>query len=285
MTYCRVPEVSMEKQKALQLRIGGIFGNLYTSGKSSTVVLYGKGAPSVPDSGKLKEARIVSAYKTDIFVPDYIGYGRSDGLFTPMNCIRTFLIMRKYLLSGAIGINYGERIRKKLEYKRVIIIGKSFGGRYVSLLPKFNKEIREIGLFSPALETSAYGKGEESNEDFFRVMEKDGYSHMYRGVLSKKWKRHLEDIDALAPIKNIRHLGMAKIFIAHGMEDKSIRFSRSVSYYKRILDEFPEKEKSSIKLRLYRNVGHEGLGARAIADCMDWFGVEREFASSCTTGS
>ncbi len=265
----------MEKYKALQLRIGGIFGNLYTSGKSSTVVLYGKGAPSVPDSGKLEEARIASIYKTDILVPDYIGYGRSDGFFTPMNCIRTFLIMRRHLLSGAIGINYGDRIRKKLKYKRVIIIGKSFGGRYVSLLPKFNKEIGEIGLFSPALETSAYGGGEESNEDFFRVMEKDGYSHMYRGVLSKGWKKHMQGRDVLAPIKNIKHLGMAKIFIAHGMEDKSIRFFRSVSYYKMILGEFPWKEKDSIELKLYRKVGHRGLGAKAIADCMDWFEVEK----------
>ena len=51
-------------------------------------------------------------------------------------------------------------------------------------------------------------KGEETNEDFVRTIEDGGYKYLYRGFLKNKrlWWNHLNDLDGLSPMDNIKYL-------------------------------------------------------------------------------
>jgi hypothetical protein len=260
------------------IKIGGIAGNLYTRGSmKDTIVVYGKGAPIVPDFGEIDVAPAVLAKNVDLFVPDYIGFGRSDGMFTPMNCINTFLELNKSFKRGCTGINYGSMAEFRLKYKRVVNIGASFGGRFLPLLPKFDKSVKEIGILYSAMDVSGYGnlgKPEEKISDFMRVMRNAGYYHMYRGITSREWKLHLANRDDLAPVNNIKYLKDIKVFLAHGMLDDDINYMRSKQYYDRIVESFPEKAGKTLMLKLYKNGGHGSTTAiPAVKDYLRWIGL------------
>ena len=178
---------------------------------------------------------------------------RSDGVFTPKNCIKTLLTLFDGFRKGCKGVSYYEGKKLELKYSKVLFVGKSLGGAYVPLLPKFDKNINELAVFCPAVDQSEQGvvSDEETNGGFMREMESGGYYHLYRGVLGKRtWWKHLEDKDGLSPMDNIACLGEAKMFIAHGKKDKCIHYSKSVKYYERIMKIYPGKGRQFV-LRLY----------------------------------
>lgn len=258
------------------LRIGNIAGVYYTVGPPSrNLVVYGIGAPIPPDNGTLPDAPIVLGRGLDLFVPDYLGYGRSDGVFAPLNCIKTFLDLYKAFKEGCAGVNHYENMRLGLKYQRIIFIGRSLGGTYVPLLPRFDKRIKELAIFCPVVDSQSCGsvKGEETNEDFFRSMKSDGYHHLYRGILEPEWRDHLENKDDLSPMDNIQCLKGAKLFIAHGKQDKCVHFSKSVAYYQKIIKAFPDK-KDSFALKLYPRGDHGPKTTNlAVEDFLGWLGL------------
>lgn len=260
------------------LKIAPIVGTYYSFGKKKkNLVIYGIGAPLGPDSGNLPDAPILLKYDTDIFVPDYIGYSRSDGEFTPKNCIKTFLLLYDAFSKGYKAKNYYENTTLSLKYDRIIFIGRSFGATYIPLLPRFNKKIRELAIFCPVVDSKSCGsiKGEESNADFLRSMKFDGYHHLYRGITSKIWENHLENKDDLSPMDNIKYLDNVKLFIAHGKLDKCVHYSKSVKYYNKIINTFPKK-KNSYLLKLYSRGEHGPTTThKASKDFMNWLKIDK----------
>lgn len=230
----------------------------------------------MPDNGKLEAAPFILQRGIDLFVPDYIGFGRSDGIFTPKNCINTLLLTYKYLSSEVTGVCVYDMTKTLLKYKRIVFVGKSLGGAYVPLLPKFNKEIKEIGVFCGAVDQSEQGKvkGEETNADFVRTIEDSGYKYLYRGFVKNKklWLDHLNDFDNLSPMDNVKHLKDAKLFIAHGKKDEVVHYSKAVKYFEVIKKEFPGDDR--FKLKLYKNGDHgKSTVNKATKDFLDWIGV------------
>ncbi len=260
--------------KAVFVRIGSIGGMYYSCGKkASKIVVYAPGGPTVPDNGNWPDAPYVLKSGIDLFVPDYVGFGRSDGKFTPRNCIRTLLLLFENFTKGCEGISYYDNQKYSLKYDDVIFVGRSLGGAYVPLLPRFNKKINKLAIFSPAVDQSEQGKvkGEETNADFMREMELGGYHHLYKGVLQPNlWWDHLEDRDGLSPMDNIQWLKGARLFIAHGKKDKCIHFSKSVKYHKKLIKTFPN-QKGQFKLKLYPNGDHGSSTSNlAIKDFLNW---------------
>lgn len=257
------------------VKIGKISGVYYSCGvKTSTVVVWAIGGPTIPDNGDLPAAPFILKRKIDVFVPDYLGFGRSGGVFTPLNCIKTLLLTYKYLTKGVKAVCSYNRLKVYLKYKRVIFVGKSLGGAYVPLLPKFNKEIKEVGVFCGAVDQSEQGKvdGEETNEDFVRIIENGGYKYLYRGFIENKklWTSHLYDLDGLSPMDNVKYLRDAKVFIAHGKKDNVVNYSKAVKYFDAIKKQFPGSLKQ-FKIKLYIN-GDHGISTtnRATKDLLDW---------------
>ncbi len=259
------------------IRIGRIVGTYYSCGKKTdTVLVWAIGGPTVPDNGKLDAAPFILQRGIDLFVPDYLGFGRSDGVFTPKNCINTLLLVYKHLKNGMGAVCSYDRSKLFLKYKRIIFVGKSLGGAYVPLLPRFNKEIEEIGVFCGATDQSEQGKikGEETNDDFIRTIEDGGYKYLYRGFIRNKnlWWNHLNDLDGLSPMDNIKYLENTKLFVAHGRKDEIVHFSKAVKYFEAIKKQFPSSDR--FKLKLYKNGDHGKLTTnKATKDFLDWIGV------------
>ncbi len=259
-------------------KVNGIAGMLYkTKNKSNAVVIYAIGAPIPPDNGTLPDAQILLSYGIDIFVPDYIGYGRSDGVFTPINCIKTFLILYKLFTNGCYVVNSYSQTKTYIKYKRIIFVGRSFGGTYIPILPRYNKNIKELAIVSAVVDSKSCGsvKGEESNEDFLRSMDVDGYKYLYRGILRPIWRKHLENMDDLSPMDNIRYLKTAHLFIGHGEKDICVHFSKTVGYFKKIIELFPNK-KNQFKLKIYKKGDHGPSTTNAgMKDFMKWLGIKK----------
>lgn len=238
------------------LRIGNISGVFYTVPGRNTkrLVIYGIGAPLPPDDGNLSDASVILDYDTDLYVPDYIGYGRSEGIFTPMNCIETFLCLYDAFKKGCTAVcNYAD-LKKELQYDEIHFIGRSFGGTYVTLLPRFNKKITNICAIFPVVDWTNIGKSkghpEETVEGFYKALVDDGYQYLYRGVLNPMWRKHFAGGDDLNPLENIKYLEHATVFIGHGKKDTNIYYGNSVNFYNKILKTFPNK-KDQFTLKLY----------------------------------
>ncbi len=262
---------SVECKKSL-LRINGISGIHYTTDKpSDSVVIFGLGAPLPPDSGTLNNAPFFIDHGFDVFVPDYIGSGRSDGQFTPLNCIRTFTQLFENFVDGCRGRNTYDKIDKNIKYERVIIAGRSFAGTYIPVLPKYNQDIQELAIFYPVVDSKSQGTMEdETNELFLAGMKDDGYHHIYRGILDPEWVDHLENRDDLSPMDNIDYLEKVKMFIGHGKKDKIVSYRKSKIYYDLLLKRFPEKN-NDFKLKIYPNGNHDfSTSFPATVDFLDW---------------
>ena len=232
----------------------------------------------MPDNGKLDSAPLILQKGINLFVPDYLGFGRSDGVFTPKNCINTLLLVYKYFKKGVWGKASYDGSKMWLRYQRIIFIGKSLGGAYVPLLPRFNKGIKEMGVFAGAVDQSGQGsvKPEETNDDFLRTIEKGGYKYLYRGFLKNKklWLVHLNDLDGLSPMDNIKYLKNTKLFIAHGKKDEVVHYSKAAKYFDAIKKELPDKM-DQFKLKLYKNGDHgKSTVNKATRDFLSWIGVK-----------
>ena len=133
---------NVDYPKAVFVRIGSIGGMYYSCGKkASKIIVYAPGGPTVPDNGSWPDAPYILKRGIDLFVPDYIGFGRSDGKFTPKNCIRTLLVLFENFKMGCGGISYYHSQKYIFKYQDVLFVGRSLGGAYVPLLPRFNKNI------------------------------------------------------------------------------------------------------------------------------------------------
>lgn len=261
------------------LKINGIGGIFYpnTNFPSNNLIIYATGVPLPPDNGTLSDAPFILNFKTDLFVPDYIGYGRSEGIFTPMNCVNTFLLLFNDFSNGCIAKNSYLNLMLKLRYKHIVIVGRSFGGMYTLLLPKFNKEIINIGAISPILDYVECGNipGEETTAGFMRAMNNDGYKHLFRGINSNLWKKHFYNLDDLQPFNSIQFYKHTKIFLGHGKKDNNINFIHTVRFFEQLNINFP-KNKDRFKLELYSGDHGAETSNRAIIDCLKWFGLSKQ---------
>lgn len=249
-------------------KIDSIVGGLYTGEqKSDTLVIYGKGAPNVPDDGNLTVAPIFIQAGVDVFVPDYIGFGRSGGVFTPMNCINTFLELYTKLTSGtsALETYYGNETY--LQYDRILFFGVSFAGAYIPLLPKFNPEIKELGLAYPILDQQAAGSmpPEETNEHFLTAMREHGYQYLYRGIEDSMWDEHLENKDGLSSMDNMEFTKGTKLFIGHGKNDTCINYKKSEIYFDKI-----KKINEQVTFHTYDGGHDSSTSIPAVKDFLDW---------------
>lgn len=257
-------------------KIGGLVCSYYSCGvKTETVVIYGIGAPIVPDNGTLPDAPVLTQFGTDVLVPDYYGYGRSDGVFTPGGCVETFVDLYRAVSEGAVGKNSYLGLVQKLRYERVIVMGRSFGANYAMMATKLEPGIREVGLVSPCVENESQGSvaGEESNEVFMRSMKEDGYAHLYRGILELVWWQHLEGNDEWSAMQNVEYFGGVKVFLGHGGRDGSINYTKSEKFYNKLVAAFPGK-RDSFRLEIYSNGDHgSSTTNQACSDFMAWLGL------------
>lgn len=240
-------------------KIKGIFITIYKSDKpKSRLIIYGIGAPTIPDNGNLPDAELILSAGADVVVPDYIGFGRSRGIFSPANCIKTFLLVHEYF---------------KNKYSEIIIAGRSLGGTYVPLLPKYNPQISKLILIYPAVNQSTQGSflGEESNKWFVDTLVSGFYGN-YHSASRKIWNKHVLENDNFSPMKNIEFLSNSQVFIGHGKKDECINYLKTVNYWKKLTSQFPQN-KSNYKLKIFPNGDHgPSTSIQTFSDAFVWYG-------------
>lgn len=269
------------RYKTQFLKIGKIAGIYYyhpNKRPSSRIVIYGIGAPLPPDEGKLSDAPVILSYDTDLFVFDYLGFGRSDGRFTPLNCIKSFIYLYQALTSGCIGKSYYEGVSLRLRYKEIHFMGRSWGGIYVLLLPRFEKNIQNICSIFPVTDWRRLGKDknhpEETIEGFYKAMTKDGYKYLYRGILHPVWRRHFSGEDGLSPIDNVNYLQNSYVFLGHGKKDTNIYVGHSIDFYNRLIQTFPNN-KHQYMLKIYPYDHSAKTSNLAVKDYFKWRGIPK----------
>ena len=146
----------------------------------------------------------------------------------------------------------------------------SYGGGVVPLLPKFCPEIDVIGLFYPVVEYRSFGKrgvAEETVDDFLASVRR-GFSTQYRGIELPAWKEQFDDALGLTPLLETAALKNARVFLAHGTEDRSIFYKKTSEYAEKLRFEFPNND---VEYREYAGLGH-GLSTMipATKDFLEW---------------
>lgn len=75
----------------------GLVASFYQSANpNGKLMVVAIGAPNLIDVGALRNASLLTDAGYDVLVPEYYGFCRSEGEFTPMNSIETLLDARKY---------------------------------------------------------------------------------------------------------------------------------------------------------------------------------------------
>lgn len=209
--------------------------------ESDTLIIVAIWAPNLMDVDNLRNANILTNLWYDVISPEYYGFCRSEGRFTPKNSIKTLIDTKNFFKSWVLKSVYSwENI--KVSYKNFIFLGMSYGWWVVPLLPKYDKEIKNIAMFYPVTDYSSFWKRwvkEETVEDFCNSIYR-WFSKIYRSINLTIWKKQFSDSTPYIPIKNIKYLENSNIFLAHGTLDKSIYYKKTSEYYEKIKKEFPD---------------------------------------------
>lgn len=218
------------------LRFWKLIGSYYISEKKTdTLIIIWIWAPNLMDVDSLRNASILTNAWYDVITPEYYGFCRSEGKFTPTNSIKSLLATKKFFKNWlAINIYSWEEI--KVSYKKFIYLGMSYGWWVAPLLPKFDKEVKTIAMFYPVTDYSTFwkrGVKEETVDDFLSSI-KRGFSKIYNGINLPIWKKHFEDKTDLIPVKNIKYLKDVNVFLAHGTDDISIYYKKTREYYEKL---------------------------------------------------
>ncbi len=203
--------------------------------KTGTLIIVAIWAPNLMDIDSLRNADILTNAWYDVVTPEYYGFCRSLGRFTPKNSIKT-LIDTKNFFTNWVATDVYSWEKVKLKYKKFIFIGMSYGWWVVPLLPQFDKTINNIALFYPVIDYNSFWKRwvtEETVEDFLNSI-KRWFKKIYSWINLPIWTKHFQDKTDLIPINNIKYLKNTNIFLAHGTEDKSIYYKKTREYYEKL---------------------------------------------------
>jgi pimeloyl-ACP methyl ester carboxylesterase len=87
----------------------------------------------------------------DVVRPDWYGFGRSDGVFTPDTCFQTIVDSYRYFDEGGVVLDTRTRQEYYAKYEQIVLIGGSFGAWFAGRIGEYLPDIVQIGLFYPAL--------------------------------------------------------------------------------------------------------------------------------------
>lgn len=219
----------------------GLVGQYYqTDGNTKLAIMLGW-APSVPTPPE-QDAKIIANWWFDLVRPDYYGYGRSDGFFSPKNCIQTaYDTLQVFRDQWTILSVYENEELATIRYDEIVIIGLSFGGWIASILPKFDDQIKEVVLLYPWFgydDMNQLWYPEESDEEFLRLL-LVWYKHLYRFAEETDPYEAMLEIDEFNSTIDASHLEDTKIFVWHGTGDDVIWSWRSKEFVEKLKEMNP----------------------------------------------
>lgn len=232
-----------------------IVWSYYESKKNSkTLIIVAIWAPNLMDVDNLRNVEILTDTWYDVVTPEYYGFCRSEWEFTPENSIKTLLDTKNTFKKWELTNVYSwDKIN--VEYDDFIFLWMSYGWWVVPLLPKYDKEIKNIAMFYPVTDYSTFWKRwvkEETVDDFCNAIYR-WFSNIYNSIKLPIWKKQFEDETEFIPVKNLEYLEWINLFLCHWTEDKSIYYKKTSEYYEQLKIMFP---RWSIEYREYEWLWH-----------------------------
>lgn len=192
------------------------------------VIIYLKGGPSFGDDGNSGLWPVAQKYNFDLFIPDYIGYCRSDGNFSFESCVETIYQAYDYL---------------RAQYAQIILVGSSWGGAiapFHELKRKLN--IDTVILVKPVTDWVAQQNTSLKRGSMQRHDEEMRYAwlNMYRGYEKSEWAQIFGcnpdfDVAPYNPVDNTSLLKGRKVFVCHGKKDDVVDWRQSKRYVAKLL--------------------------------------------------
>lgn len=256
----------MKSDKIILIKTGQVVGYLYIPPiKTNKVVIMAKGGPSLGDEGNSSLWPTIKKFNWMLFVPDYIGYCRSDGKFNFKNSVLTLHQSEDFLRGNSIGIDTLTGQEISIKCSEILLVGSSWGGAIVPFLEKYKKSsINTIALLKPLTDWITQGrtKDPEENIDQTNTSIINGLLNIYRGYDNSEWPKIFSGKDKeYNPLDNLRFLNNKTVFICHGSEDESINWKKSYLYYQKLKKLFP---KQKIFWKLYKSDHSGKLNTKAL---------------------
>jgi hypothetical protein len=192
--------------------------------------------PGLPKDSKDSDYQAFFAAWYDIVIPEYIGSFRSEWEFTPDNCYKTLLDTKQHFKQWLV-FDLFAKSDIGVQYEEIEFLWVSFGWHLVSRLPLFDKTIKRIGLFYPALQFSDMwqrGYIEESNEELDYILNTAWLGLLYRGSSSREREEFYSDSHWFSYHQMIEKLASIPVFVAHGELDSCIHYSRSEDFFSQL---------------------------------------------------
>lgn len=242
-------------QKPILVKIKKVIGVFYPAKKVTPFALVGlAGAPGFGDTGNSQTAKIANKLGVSVFKPDYIGMSRSDGKFNFKNCLETIKESTEFLQGQIIGYDIDNgRSMNPLGFKRIILLGSSFGGSVASFVGKLGKTaIQDVILVAPVsdwkTQNPPFYKGDENAEQFIRIMSL-GFKNVWRGFTDSLWPKIIRGkLKNFNPIDNTQLLAGKRVFLFHGAKDKTISWKDTFVFFQKLQKENLVKKVSFQKL-------------------------------------
>lgn len=229
------------------IRINDVLGHLYIpEKKTNKAIIHAKGGPSLGDDGDSALWPVASKNNYILFVPDYIGYCHSYGVFNFENCVNTIYEAENFLNGTTPAIDTLSGIEIKLECTDILLIGSSWGASIAPFISKYKKSsIQNIGLIKPVTNWKTQGKTtypEENTTETNHYLS-IGWENVYRDYINSEWPKIFNgELSEFNPIDNINLLKDKNIFIVHGKKDTAIHWEKSLNYVNEYKKVFPQKQ-------------------------------------------
>lgn len=244
------------------IKIKKVVSSLYIPKKPKVAIIVAQGGPGTGDNLKSEYWQPCKNNGAILMVPDYIGHSRSEGSFNFTNCLETIKECEEFLLGKLTAIDglTGKRIESP-KIKKIVVLGSSWGGAIAPFVSRIkNTTISDIVLISPVTDWSTLGNGEfeEESPQMVHNLIKFIMSNLYRDYKKSEWDGiffNSKIRTKFNPIENLDLLKDKNVFVFHGNKDKSIHWTRTEKYVKK-LRSFGETK--LLTWRLFLNLKHGG---------------------------
>lgn len=232
-----------EKDQIVLVRIDRVLGYLYLpSEPTNKAVIHAKGGPSLGDDGKSPLWAVAKRFGRILFVPDYIGYCRSYGVFNFQNCVETIYEVEDFLRGKRGGLITDTNQPIKLACDDIVLEGSSWGGSIVPFLEKYrHSQINDIAIVKGVTDWASLDNGEYEETDTAETSNfaELGWANIYRGYAQSEWPQIFRGkLRECNPIDNIALLKDKRVYIAHGENDTSVNWHRSKVFYDKLRQTF-----------------------------------------------
>lgn len=230
----------------------GLVGQYFQSEWNNKLVVWLAGAPGMPSFAE-SDAMLLAEWWYDLIRPDYYGYARSDGFFSPKNCVQTWYdtIQTFRQRVPVFSIYKAEELDVPC-YDEIVVIWASYGWWIAGILPRVDPELKEIVILFPRLgydDMWQLGYPEETDEEFLRQYAL-AYKHIYRFKPESDPYETMLDIGLYNPLLDLQHLRDVTVFLAHGTADQVVWVGRTQKFFNQLLamnpwgsytyDEYPD---------------------------------------------